>query len=351
MRSRKALNASIAMALVLAAGIANGAGNGDAAKPENRFFVIGDNSEYYRAGMPRPVVPTEKEAEIYFLREKLRLVERKLASLEQRSGEQFEAPGAEEPEVAPAHRAASQRTLPPPIAYSAASASKRQADVTGKTARADRVIRKPVRVSRLPDLPPLMLAQSRPSEVIPDVSADDVSAVALPSLPPVSARRRGDAVAATAVSFPSKTASTDSMDDYIIETAREIIGAARERVIALIATVSPARQADVATGAIARYPAQEPAPLPVIENKKEWVVLYRLPSEDASRKIAEKLDIFRIPVGSRDFMGGEYLMEVGVFDNEERARSRLTFLGYIVGVTPELRLRTVPTSLTLGVRG
>lgn len=351
---RRVLSAAILVALVSSVGLVSAGEGGDAPQPpENRFFVIGDNSGYYRPGMPRPVVPTNKDADVYFLREKLRLLERKLAAIEQQAAEPME----DNPPTN-VKRAAVPFELPAPKPYTVASKSKFSDGMAKKTVKSGAATKVSV---GLPELPPLVLATDKPGDIVSNPETD-----ILPALP-VTPQRAELALPVARTATVSNTSLTDtSMEDSVINMARAIIESAREKVFELIASVAESRRNVVAQavmapnnsarGVIAKLPdtsmaASVPAAQTMVERRTEWVVLYRLPNEQISKSVTEKLDAFRVPVGSREFLDGEYLMEVGVFEDEERARLRVLFLGHIVGMKPELRVRTTVASRTAGVHG
>lgn len=359
---RQALFIATTAALTFGVGLVNAESGSDTArapaKPENRFFVIGENSEYYRPGMPRPVVPTNRDADVYFLREKIRLLERKLAAIEQQTS------NIDEDDTSPADsklRVTVARELPAPNPVAAATKTKKLPVTAKKITNAAKAINA---VTELPELPPLVIATSKPSEAIS--TPETVILPTLPEIPP-----RAEPVSFQVPSAPATHVAslTNTSEDSVIAMARGIIEAARDKVFELIASVAePRREAvahavmatpgPVARGVIVKAPEikVEPAPpvVPVqamIETKKEWVVLYRFPNEQVSKNATEKLDAFRVPVGGREFIDGQYIMEVGIFEDEERANSRVLFLGHIIGIRPELRVRTVVAKRTEDVHG
>ena len=358
---RQALLIATTAALTFGAGLVNAESGADTArapaKPENRFFVIGENSEYYRPGMPRPVVPTSKDADLYFLQEKIRFLERKIAAIEQQT------PNIDEDDTSPADsklRVTVARELPTPNPV-AAPKTKKLPVAAKKTTNAAKTINV---VTELPELPPLVIATSKPSE--PISTPETVILPTLPEIPP-----RAEPVSFQVPSAPATHVAslTNTSEDSVIAMARGIIEAARDKVFELIASVAePRREAvahavmatpgPVARGVIVKAPEIKVEPTPpavpvqaMIETKKEWVVLYRFPNEQVSKNATEKLDAFRVPVGGREFIDGQYIMEVGIFEDEERANSRVLFLGHIIGIRPELRVRTVVAKRTEDVHG
>lgn len=374
---RRILVIAITSTLSLAAGVLQ-AGDDPAARavkprPDERYFVLGSNSEYFRPGMPRPEVPDATSLENYHLKQRILFLERKYAILEaemrdkQREGseraESSDAGEVTEPEPpAPIVQGVRSRALPRPLAEQP-RAIPIVSTTTIETAKpvvavADKIVRKTSsRHVRTVDLPPFVLGDIKPAASLPEehtLAADPVvepRKAVLPALPAVTL----PSPTLTPATFTPATAREE--EESVIETARQIMAFAKERVLTLLEQVSPrAREEFVLssapavttsrTGRIEYAPKLEVEPLPTVATKPEWVVLYRLRDPKLVKQVNEKLAEFRFPVTNREFVDGEYVMEIGAFDSEERARQRRTFLGEVVGASPEIRVRstTVPES-------
>lgn len=79
---------------------------------------------------------------------------------------------------------------------------------------------------------------------------------------------------------------------------------------------------------------------PISEPKaQEWLVIYRFRNHAAGERFARELERVSVTPERKFLVNGEYVVQVGSYHREERARLRRAFLGEHTGVLPELRVR------------
>lgn len=333
-----------------------------APSPVNRYYVLGNNDGYYRPMLPRQqVVSGPDNAEIYNLQKQVQFLQRRLEAMGKPVSE-------ETPEYVPArikpvapYRGQEISTvpdaLPAPIPRPATTApAKPYTEKTvamGKTASADRVARKQAKVATyrpaLPELPPLPLEASAeasddtPKNTEASVSDEAAPAISLPALPPVQ-------VAVRPMQAAYRREEPDS-EETALEKAREIMIEAKRRVSALLGIAPTVRTKNIVTGEIApttvnrgNIAPTQPTTVPA----KEWVVIYRVQDAQVMKRISDQLESLSMTPRNREFIDGDYVIEVGTFTDEWRARARVDFLNEITKVAPELRVRTVMRTAQAG---
>lgn len=72
---------------------------------------------------------------------------------------------------------------------------------------------------------------------------------------------------------------------------------------------------------------------------QEWLVIYRFRDHAAGERFAQALQKASVTLERKLMVNGEYVLQVGRYREEERARLRRAFLGEHTGVLPELRVR------------
>ncbi len=224
---------------------------------------------------------------------------------------------------------------------------------TAKSVRSDRVVRKQAKTARLPALPNISYL---PLDATEESSGDSPNrkeiptnespalTIALPALPVVQANPRPIQVAAYRRSQPDS-------EETALEMAREIMLAAKERVSELLGIASTAKVKNRVSGevaAAAAYRADKPSPETAAAPAKEWVVIYRLHDAQTMKRITDQLETLSMTPRNREFLDGEYVIEIGTFSDEWRARARVDFLNEITKVAPELRVRMVMRTVHAG---
>lgn len=323
---RRLLLASVSWALSVSSVMAAGEGTPKRAdSPDTRYYVVGENSEYFRPGAaPRPVAPNTEQAENYFLKQRLAVLERRLRQIED-AQRQDDSEHPEEPAVKAVNQV--------------------RRGESGVQVR---------RVSSAPDgLPaprPQKVAKSSgattcyqplaqaPSSLLPPPILDKPSVVEAMTVESAASRPALLQAKPLTVSYPSP-------DTDVWRAAAEIMTIAKTRVLELFASAKQAKSTIALAPALNEPPqtvamddstdatgpkAERAPPLP------QWTLTYRLSEAARSHKVEEQLEMFRIPITARSFADGEYRMEVGKFSSEQQAQTRQLFLSEVVGIKPEL---------------
>lgn len=330
----------------------------------SRYYVLGDNDGYYRPTLPRQQVAGPENQDVYNLRKQVQFLQRRLEAIESADvDDDSPQPASARARSSPMPRGHEAYTTPEPLpapiprpvlAEPVSKQGLTRAVAPIKTVQSGKIVRMEAstRLPKLPALPVLPLeANEESSGDSPKIGRTEIEqpaapAVFLPTLPQIQP-------AAHAIRVAAHNRETPDSEETALQMAREIMFAAKKRVTELLGFAQASKTRNEASGEIVLAPAlnvarpSPPAPevaaaaAPEALPTKEWVVIYRLQDAKAMKRITGQLESLSMPPSNREFIDGDYVIEVGTFFDERRARARVQFLNEITKVAPELRVRAV----------